>query len=373
MKVHLVRSSELDLGAYGNVLSLLQQFPGPYKFVSGETEEELTKLQTRVWEDEESFFEQQQVNQSISFFEEESFPIEEKFQSWDYFFNECHKFRVANRVPVEDHVFLLTALGNELNWFGSIGPSMRDYFIQTSHWSSFFGVDVDDRFPVAYEIAVWLIRHNMFDQREDILDVVHPEARGCANDFCENKKDIVLKMRTADLCSDCMDIVHLRDTSTLVIGQLFNIMDGIRTNLTFRERSRIIRKPSKMEVRGYVNRIFLTDLGDLEVRLNPKEKAIYMFYLNHPEGVHITSLMDHKAEIYDYYSRFTNQFSKEEIEASLQRLLDPLDNDINVVLSRIKRKLKDLVGEELLSHYVISGEHGGVKRIALDREYLKFN
>jgi hypothetical protein len=168
-----------------------------------------------------------------------------------------------------------------------------------------------------------------------------------------------------------MNILESKNISPLMISQLFGIMDGIRSSMTFRERVRIMRKPSRMEVRGYTSRIFLTDLGDLELRFNPKEKTIYLFFLNHPEGVHLTSLQDHRAEICGYYERFTSQYEQNEIERSIDRLIDPLDNDINVVLSRIKRKLKDAVGEELLHYYLIDGPHGGDKRIAIDREFVE--
>jgi hypothetical protein len=266
---------------------------------------------------------------------------------------------------------LLTEHGNEQNWFGSIGPSNKDYFIQTSGWKHFFGNQVDERFPITYEVAIWLIRSLMFENREAILAGVHMQSKGCGNDFCQDKKDIILKMRTADLCTSCMHLLEQRSTSPLILNQLFGIMDGIRANLTFRNRIKVMKQPSRLEVRGYSMRIFLTDLGDLELNFNPKEKAIYLFYLSHPEGVHLSALQDYKTEIKEYYERFTGQTEKLEIERSLHRLLDPLDNDINVVLSRIKRKLKDALGEELLPIYQIYGPHGGDKRIALDREFVR--
>lgn len=34
-----------------------------------------------------------------------------------------------------------------------------------------------------------------------------------------------------------------------------------------------------MEIRGFMKRIFLKDLGDLEIQLNPKEKTIYLMLL----------------------------------------------------------------------------------------------
>lgn len=378
MKVHLIRSPELSVETFSNIFNVLQQFPGPIQFIPGDSQDQIDDHLTRVWENEADFSKLKIVRNIDGNEGSFDFPHEEKFQSWDYFFKKCYEFREINgirqRDPVDlyDHVILLTDIGNELNWFGSVGPSMRDYFIQTSGWSFFFGEEVDQRFPIAYEIAIWLIRHLMFDKREEILEGIHKESKGCGNDFCQNKREIILKMRTADLCKDCMDVLKQRDVSPIVISQLFDILDGIRSNMTFRERVKLILKPSKIEVRGYLKKIFLTDLGDLELRLNPKERAIYLFFLNHPEGVRLTALQDHRGEISELYERFTNQFDQETIDASVDRLIDPLDNDINVILSRMKGKIKRTVGEELAPFYLIDGPHGGEKRIPLDREFVHY-
>jgi hypothetical protein len=377
MKVHLLRSQELNIEKYLNVLNLLNQFSGPIRFLPGESEIEISTLMSRVWENEEDFVTKKERKNFFGIFEDNldksiSFPHKENYQTWDYFFSKCTAYREQNNVPDEDHVFLLTENGNEYNWFGAIGPSNKDYFIQTSGWMFYFGSQVDERFPIAYEVAIWIMRQLMFENRAEILRGVHNETRGCGNDFCKDKNDIILKMRTADLCPRCMRILEGKEISLLIVSQLFAIMDGIRTSMTFRERVRIMRKPSRIEVRGYTSRIFLTDLGDLELRFNPKEKAIYLFFLNHPEGVHLTSLQDHRSEIKQLYERFTNQYNSFEIECAIERLVNPLDNDINVVLSRIKRKLRDAVGGELLPFYLIDGPHGGDKRIALDREFVGF-
>jgi hypothetical protein len=372
MKVHLLRSKELSVEAYGNVLNLVQRFPGPVRFISSESEDSIDNLLTRIWEDEDKFSRQEE-RVSLSAEKSMFMPKEEPYQSWDYFFRKCESFRRLRNIPSEDHVILLTDIGNDMNWFGSVGPSMKDYFIQTSHWDYFFGEAVDVRFPIAYEVAVWLIRSLMFERREDILNALHKSSRGCANDFCRQKQEIILKMRTADLCTECMEILQEREVSPLVANQLFNIVDGIRENMTFRGRSALIRKPSRVEVRGLTQRLFLTDLGDLELRLNPKERAIYLFFLKHPEGVRLVELQDHRAEISSYYSIMANRYESEEIEEALSRLLDPMDNNINEVISRIKRKLRDAVGEDLLDLYLIQGAPGEVRRIPLDREFVSYS
>ncbi len=374
MNVHLIRSSELSVETFANVLNLLKSFRGPIEYHSGESEATLNELLTRTWETEKDFqrkmpFPQFSISEKRSFF---SFPREENYQNWQYFFEKCYEAREDWFIPSTDHVFLLTDLANERNWFGAMGPSGRDYFIHTADWGHYFGSQVDIRFPIAYEISMWIVRHLMFSDTENYVQHVHQDTRGCGNDFCRNKKDIILKMRTADLCSDCMEIVEKRKISPLLLSQLFDTMDGIRNNLSFRERGKVIQQPSKLELRGYQQRIFFTDFGDLELRLNPKEKTIYLFYLRHPEGVPLVLLQDYRDEIGMLYRRYTNQSEPSEIAQSIDRMLDPRDNDINVILSRIKKKLKNTVGESLLPYYQIEGEHGGAKRITLDREFVKW-
>ena len=68
-----------------------------------------------------------------------------------------------------------------------------------------------------------------------------------------------------------------------------------------------------------------------------------------------------------------NRYESEEIEEALSRLLDPMDNNINEVISRIKRKLRDAVGEDLLDLYLFQGAPGEVRRIPLDREFVSYS
>ena len=66
---------------------------------------------------------------------------------------------------------------------------------------------------------------------------------------------------------------------------------------------------------------------------------VFLFYLNHPEGIIISHLQDYKEEITQLYSRFSNQSEPNTINRAIETLINPLDNDINVVLSRINGKI----------------------------------
>lgn len=140
--------------------------------------------------------------------------------------------------------------------------------------------------------------------------------------------------------------------------------------MTFRGRSKLFHQPSRIEIKGYTKKIFFTDLGNLELRLNPKEKALYLLFLNHPEGIHLNELQDHKEELKQLYARFNNQSNPETIQNAIELMVNPTENDMNIILSRINRKIKDAVGESLLEFYSIKGERGEKKSIKIDRELV---
>jgi hypothetical protein len=346
-------------------------YPGPVHFKSVESVGQLERMRLQEWPDNDldtSLIPSKNVPKGKRAEEVE----DPQGYDWEDFFEECSIARREYKIQENDLVFLITDRRNYLNWFGGVSPSRTNYFVQSSHWNLFFGADLDKRFPVAYEIAIWLIRYLMFDRREDILEATHKQPRGCANDFCQDKQEIILKMRTGDLCNSCMQILHQRNVSPLIANQLFSIMDGIRAHMMFRERSKLLRKPSRVEVRGITKRIFLTDLGDLELNFNPKERTIYLFYLAHPEGIRLPELQDYRQEIMGYYQCITHQDAPEQIHRAVDLLLNPAENNIHEVLSRIKLKLKNAVGPDLLEYYNIMGISGEVKRISLNREFVSY-
>ena len=377
MNVHLLRSPELKEETFTNVLYLLQQFQGPIHFLA--CEEELFQYNdeevNRIWEntkDFETIINISHHSKSSKWYEKIiEFPYVEKVKTWKQLFAECDKYRKAKAIPKNDIVVLLTDKGNNRNWFGGVSPSMKNYFIQTSHWEHYFGNDIDVRFPIAYEVIVWIMRYYMFTGNQDIWDGVHNKPIGCIMDFCEEKLQIILKMRTADVCESCMNKFIERDVPVLYTRQFFDILDGIRKSMTFRGRSVLLQQPSRMEIRGHTKKIFFTDFGGLELRLNPKEKSLYLLFLKHPEGINITHLPDHREELMKLYTPICNQSEPEILNRAIDVLINPFENDINVVLSRINRKIKEAVGDSLHNFYCIKGERGEIKQIKLDRELVE--
>lgn len=116
--------------------------------------------------------------------------------------------------------------------------------------------------------------------------------------------------------------------------------------------------------------IILTDYEGKEVKMNDLSKAVYFYYLRHPEGASLKELQDHEEEILKYYMGITGRDNIDDIRKSIHNLLDPYKNDLNVSISRIKKAFKDIVGDRIAKFYYVEGNYGGVRKIALDRDYV---
>lgn len=120
-------------------------------------------------------------------------------------------------------------------------------------------------------------------------------------------------------------------------------------------------------------KLILPEYNNMEVKLNPKEKACYLLFLRHPEGIRIKDLPDYKEELNRIYGRITNRDNKETIELTIQNLIDPFNGDFSIQRTRIKSKfIKTVFSSQLIEDctkpYVIDGTRGENMRISLPRE-----
>jgi hypothetical protein len=100
-------------------------------------------------------------------------------------------------------------------------------------------------------------------------------------------------------------------------------------------------------------RIILTSLNR-EVELSPVHKAVYLLFLNHPEGIEFKRLGEYKPELFHLYKETSHWTDIMKIEETVERLVNPFDNAINEKCSRIKKVFSELMDEYSASYFVIS-------------------
>lgn len=288
---------------------------------------------------------------------------EQQFYSWESLFQAGQ----ANNHNPEHKVILLTEHYNQPNWFAAADAHLNYSFIQTSGWDSLLGPSINATYPIAYHIAFLALTAHMFDDFTAMKNRVHYDApRGCVLDFCQNKEEVKLKMRTGDLCNDCLTILAERQINIPTLIQLFEIFDHVRQYTTFINRFAYLNTPSYLELRN--TQFFLPYiLGNQPLGLSPVQKTILTLYLNHPEGIPLTHWHDHREEIQTIYGLFSNRDDVDEQHTIVQNILN--NDNKNEYLSRIRREFRSKLGDNLASFYTIERvNNNGNFTIALDRD-----
>lgn len=124
-------------------------------------------------------------------------------------------------------------------------------------------------------------------------------------------------------------------------------------------------------------RILLEDYNK-EVTMQPINKAVFLLFLRHPEGLYFKRLSEHVQElavIYHCIKERKNHIERMlsadlKIPTSIQAIVDPLSNAVNEKCTRIKEDFLLLVHDDIAREYYITGQRGSAKSIKLPRHLV---
>lgn len=116
--------------------------------------------------------------------------------------------------------------------------------------------------------------------------------------------------------------------------------------------------------------IVLPDYHNLEIKMTPLCKAVYLLFLSHPEGIIFKYLPDYRQEISDIYSRLRDGNMTQRVFQSIEDVTDPFSNSINEKCARIREAFICQFHERLAKHYCIYGKRGEPKKIMLPQELI---
>ena len=203
MKIRLVRSKDVRLDIFKQVYNQLICTDGPLQF--------------------------RRCKNNIMF-------RESKILSWELIFTEMDSFREVNSISSEDFLVLLTSKPNEHNWFSStnLGNGNRNIFVQTSDWEHYIECSPID--VITFQIVENILQALMFPSFESALELSHDPPIGCINDMCSWKPDITFKLRTADICSTCLERLNQQGVSDELLQQAIETFEHLRRSMLFNRR-----------------------------------------------------------------------------------------------------------------------------------------
>jgi len=358
MKIHLIRTPEYAIEHFEEVQELLSSFDGPLEFITDNYEfnPEQFPFLKKFWDDFRFPAYESDVKK-IKFDIERDEPL-----SWKELFSLCNFYRSTFRINKSDFVVLLTLRKNALNWFSHCDKN-RNIFVHTGDWEYY--TKAPQKFPVAYQVIENIIQ-NLMKINSDHIDnpYIHVEPLGCMNDFCQNKQQVILKLRTGDICYNCLSKMQEEKVEDEIINQAIGIFEAIRNQLLFKQgfTRNLNPKPIKIDKNGKIM------IGDRVIKLNPLESTLFIFFIIKPDGSTLNDLENHRAQLLQIYYKLKPTGD----ESAIDGLIQPYYNDgtFSKNKAEVNRKLRKELGEPLANFYCIDGRKGEAFRINIHPDFV---
>lgn len=133
-------------------------------------------------------------------------------------------------------------------------------------------------------------------------------------------------------------------------------LKGVRSDLFDRMLSSL-EQPVGLTVNEQ-GHIILPTLGNQNVRLNPVEKTLFFYFLQHPEGVLADALVGDRKQLLKIYNEVSVFGDMGYSETVIDSLLSEDKKALYTNISRLKSKFVRQLGERLAEHYIIRQENG---------------
>jgi hypothetical protein len=146
---------------------------------------------------------------------------------WAHIFGAIRNERLRLALPATTFVYLLLCSPNENNWFAAEDPKdMRSGF---GHLSDFSWITTAPASAIgAHYLLKGVLNSLLHEAGVDWEAMWHEEPQGCLFDFCGVKSDLALKLRTGDICGDCLSVLRSAGVTEALLRQVATLMDAQR-------------------------------------------------------------------------------------------------------------------------------------------------
>jgi len=104
----------------------------------------------------------------------------------------------------------------------------------------------------------------------------------------------------------------------------------------------------------------------ITIKLEPLPKALYILFLNHPEGIFLKDIQEYETELKNIYSTISGRKNRSVIERVFKGMTDPMDNLLHRNLSKIRRCFISKLNYEIARHYIPAHNRAKAHNIPID-------
>ena len=117
-------------------------------------------------------------------------------------------------------------------------------------------------------------------------------------------------------------------------------------------------------------RIILPDYNNMEIKMEPLVKAVYLLFLRHSEGIAFKQLPDYREELTIIYNKLKPSGLTDRAIQSIEDVTNPMLNSINEKCARIRAAFLGEFDDYMARSYYINGLRGDTKKITLPRNLV---
>ena len=408
MKVYLIKTPDYEEEKFKEVTEFLEPFEGALEFTVSSYKFDVKKFPFLKEEIISNDFDFADIEGDMPILYKKRIPSKilhsENRLSFDELYSLCNAYRTKLKIEPDSFVVLLTKWGNEFNFFSSFN-SDRNVFVHVDQWEIYTN-GVDAKYPIAFQIVEnilsslmnigfdaeifmddYVVKNMALTANEKSLPVitnyskyVHEAPVGCINDFCRRKKDIINKLQSVNtICLTCLNKINEEVDST-IFTQAISIFAAIRNEFTFKvnflnkKSTKKIEEPYPLIVEKSKNgkfRIFIkTDVSEIDLRLDFRQKMLYIFFLERNEGVLFESLPDHFEKLLELYKKIRLNVSEDDARNTILSLTNDNDNVFKNLKANINKEIRNAIGIEISNYYTINHTAKGTYSISVPRELV---
>lgn len=366
LKIHIVRSDDMGKLQFDEIFSLLKNYSGkksdlitftPHhidpKFDIDDLENETPKHLSLIKRHEENFDPENKEEMKI-------------------IFDKCKEIRkkASKKIGENDLVILLTNQ-KDPNFMSYCDLKMNNIFILTNGWDQIMD-SFQTELPIIYEIYAWIFRKIVFVEQITLKRYLKTNTVGCITDFCKNKTDFRMKIRTADIQPRIIDLIRSKKYFFPHVKHILSIFDTIRIGVLNRERSELFSDMVKIKFVKNFNdnyNIVIPEYGNVSLGLEAIERSIYetILSLGKVGGITIVN-SDLLVDNLDKHS------PNKRTNANKEKTIEKLKNDLSSLyqkVSKINNKLRKVLPDQIVDEYLIHNDDRYF--INLSKDYYEFD
>ncbi len=271
-------------------------------------------------------------------------------------------YRATGADRTHSMVVIITNVNNEHNYFAVPDLFGQQWgFVQCNHQVTH--LMAAPHLPVAYELLAMPIRHFAFGDLQSFLSHLHvDESIGCMNDFYGNLSEMERKLKSADICNQCIERIKEVGVPYALLRQT---RDGFEKIRLYQQNLANLLHEFEMPRLELGYHLKVTNTGGL-IQLAPKELAVYAFFTEFRTGVPLTHVPDHIDRLRYWYRRYYTgtMDDPQSLERTVERLALNEDQDLSQTISKLNKKIKIAMANlGDATPYLIAGPNGGAKKI----------